>query len=129
MSEFNITYLINEPTFALFNTEKFLILGVRVPPIQTEKGPLNLQGIGHTATDGKESWLLTLNNTRTSYIFYPGEQISPTYVGERLHYYDTRNVNELANAVFKFLSDRASGAKPEAMAQAQSTENKGMVRP
>lgn len=100
----NIERLVNKPTFKVVRLGKYVLLANKIDLIlQQQSGknfPVNLSGLGNTGTGASgQPWLLTLANTRTSYIFLEKEHIAPSYIAERLNFYDPQDLQAVANMV------------------------------
>jgi len=103
-----MTYLTDKPDYKVVEYGKHIFIVNKIGLIGTEQNgkffPLHLSGLGTTGTGSAgDPWLITLCTTRTSYIFFKSESISPTYVGERLNFYDKTELTSVADAVQKIL--------------------------
>ena len=102
---------VDKPTFKIVTDGPFIVMAQKLPII-TEKLPngremaRDLKGLGNTGTGASGNpWLITLTNTRTSYICLNKENIAPSYICERLHYYETDGRAKLTNLVHKLLQE------------------------
>lgn len=99
-----LTYIVDKPEFKVVECGKYIFLASKLDFVVREfkgrKTAVQLGGIGNTGTGASgQPWLITLTNTRTSYIFLKDEHVAVSYVAERLNFYDSEDAITVANVI------------------------------
>jgi len=108
-----LEYLINKDHLKIAKYDQFIIIANKLEHAlwkgpQGQMFPVDLQGLGNTGRELDQiPWLITLANTRTSYIFLKRERVAPSYIAERLHMYERQGKLQetLSTGVQKILEE------------------------
>jgi hypothetical protein len=106
-----MNYIHNTDTFKVVTDGKYILMANKLDVLQ-QKHPsgqmisLNLHGLGNTGNGASgHPWLVTFPHTRTSYIFLQNEHVAPSYIAERLNFYDSSELEKVSNLVQKLVRE------------------------